>query len=89
MLLWAMACLFLNLAYMSNLRAELMRPTLENPINEPADVFARGANLWMVHFVPDRTKPDKIKQIFVRQLKDELQVGGHHDFLNILYTQVA
>ena len=38
---WALACLFISMAYQSNLRASLLRPKLEAPVNTLDDMLER------------------------------------------------
>ncbi len=46
-LLWRMTAFVLTLAMVCNLRAHLMRPVTEKPINNANDILERGKNLWV------------------------------------------
>ena len=58
--LWILSCLILNQAFTSNLRATLLRPNTEKPLNTLQDAIDRGQNIWFQHLVPDASKPDVI-----------------------------
>ena len=62
---WMLSCLILNLAFNSNLRATLLRPKRENPINSIQDAIERGKNIWVAHDVIDPSKPDEISQYYL------------------------
>ncbi len=47
LLLWRMTAFILTLAMVCNLRAHLMGPVTEKPINNADDVLKRGVNLWI------------------------------------------
>ena len=63
---WILSCLILNLAFNSNLRATLLRPNSEKPVNTLQDAFERGANIWVQHLIPDASKPELIDQYIVK-----------------------
>ncbi len=64
-LLWGMSCLVLNTAFNSNLRAVLLRPVTEKPIDSVEDGMERGTNMWVAHFQPNPDDPSIIDQWFL------------------------
>ena len=83
MAVWMSASLALNLAFGSNLRAVLLRPVTEKPINTLQDAFDRGTNLWIPHQVPDETRPDIISQHFLNvrinpAIKQHFEMKNHY-----------
>ena len=64
-LTWCASSYFLNLAFNSNLRAVLLRPQTEQPIESFHDAVFRGEHVWIGHFLPDPSKPDNIHQYFM------------------------
>ena len=68
-----MASLFLNCAYNSNLRSDLMAPHHERPIETAEDIFARGERLWTAHFVQDASKPDDLDHFVYDNLRPNVQ----------------
>ncbi len=53
------------MAFNSNLRAVLLKPVNEKPVDKIADGIKRGTNMWIAHIVPDPSKPDVIDQFFL------------------------
>ena len=66
-LTWGISCLTLNMAFNSNLRAVLLKPVTEEPVENIADGIERGTNMWSGHFVPDPNHPEIISQWFIEQ----------------------
>ena len=64
---WMFSCLMLNLAFISNLRATLLRPATEKPIDKLQDAFDRKSHIWVGHLVPDPSQPDFIHQYFLEE----------------------
>ena len=66
------------------MRSELIRPTLESPINSVEDVINRGAKVFLLATVPDHEKPDElndwifnfIDQDLVNKAKEENTLRG-------------
>ena len=65
---WVLSILIVNMAFNSNLRATLLRPNLERPINSMEDVLDRGENLWAAHEYPDPKRKDLIAQVFLEEV---------------------
>ena len=57
---WGILCLLFTLCFTCNLRAQLIKPAYEEPIETPEDMFARGQNIWIPHLVDDIKKPWEI-----------------------------
>ena len=57
---WRILCLLIPLCFSSNLRAQLIKPTYEKPIETPEDMLARGQNIWIPHLINDIEKPWEI-----------------------------
>lgn len=64
-LTWALSSLFLNFAFNCNLRAVLLRPTTEKPINSLQDAFDRGQNIWVQHLVINWANENVISQYYL------------------------
>ena len=47
-LIWSLSCLLLNMAYNCNIRAILMSPSFEKPIETVEDLIERGTNIYVV-----------------------------------------
>ena len=82
---WVLAILILNLAFTCNLRATLLKPSLEKPINSMQDVEERGENLWAVHNVADPLEPDKVNQYYLDfiardDIRDYIESNGKTTF---------
>ena len=63
--IWLISAFTLNLAFNSNLRAVLLRPKTEQPIENFQDAVDRGQHIWIGHILPDPSKPDEIDQFFL------------------------
>ena len=73
-LIWGMSCLFINMAYNSNLRSQLLKPSNEAPINTVQDVLERGENIWILHQMIDPETPYIVDHQMRDLLKSELKV---------------
>ena len=58
---------FLNMAFNSNLRAVLLSPQTEKPVETFVDAVNRGQHIWVGHFVPNPNKPEIIDQYFLNK----------------------
>ncbi len=64
-MLWGMTFLVFNMSFNSNLRAALLKPTTEKPVDSILDGIERGTNMWAGHAQPDPDDPDKIDHWFL------------------------
>ena len=64
-LTWAVMAFFLNMAFNSNLRAVLLSPQTEKPVESFNDAVLRGQHIWVGHFVYNPDKPEQVDQYFL------------------------
>lgn len=63
--IWRLLCLLIPLYFSSNLRAQLIKPSYEKPIDTHEDMLARHQNIWIPHLINDLEKPWEILQYYL------------------------
>ena len=70
--IWRILCLLLPLYLSSNLRAQLIKPSFEKPIDTHEDMLARGQNIWIPHLINDLEKPWEILHYFLPTVRADI-----------------
>lgn len=73
---WSFSSLILNLAYNCTLRANLLKKSLEKPINNIDDIIERGEKLYLPAFVPDRRNLTVLSKWYFKTLHQSVKAYG-------------
>ena len=70
---WRLLCLLIPVMFSSNLRAQMIKPAYERPVETYQDMLRRGQNIWIPHYVDNPDEPWNVTQYQLYMIRADIR----------------